>query len=196
MKTNQIKNLVDNAVIENPLCTCLFEGRKCWKGIIVASVLGYNTPARAINRFLKARDLVKEVDYDILEGSRLKEFKKQVVSQVGDGGLKASKVIIFYESAVYEFMFYSEKESAKEFQEVLKNRETFNSEKFVLEAKVQEVLESELKDKKREKEFERLNQISRMIGNLYIIDDNSKAAEESKDNFIWIANYLIDKLQN
>ena len=197
MKKITFNNIKDSKMLGSEISTYICDGRRCWKGTVVASVLGYNTPARAVNRFLKARNLEKEIDYDILEGEKLKVFKKEAILRNGDGIIKASKLIIFYEKAVYEFMLYSEKECAKKFQEWF----TINLNKdFQDKENYENGLEGENSNnqiigiQKIEREKKVLFDTVQLVQNLYLLNDDSTIMNETIEGLMNISKYIVAKI--
>ncbi|MGL5577346.1 MAG: BRO-N domain-containing protein [Sarcina sp.] len=89
--------------------TIIYDGRVCWLAIQMATILQYEEPSKAISYCIKNEEFDKGIDYDILSGTKLKEFKN-AFKNYDDEILKfVPKVIIFYEDGLFGFLQFSHK---------------------------------------------------------------------------------------
>ncbi|MGL4453006.1 MAG: BRO-N domain-containing protein [Sarcina sp.] len=89
--------------------TVICEGRVCWLAVQMATVLEYDEPSKAISYCLKVEEFEKGIEYDVLSGAKLKDFKN-ALKEYDDEILKfVPKVVIFYEEGLFGFLQFSHK---------------------------------------------------------------------------------------
>ena len=102
-----MKRLFIESFKGNKVWTFLWNGKPCWIASQIAEVVGYKETSKAISTCIQKEQFETGLDYEILKGSKLKVFKE--IAKDIKGELKfTSKIIIFYEEALYGFLQYSE----------------------------------------------------------------------------------------
>ena len=204
MKRDLINELTISSFNGNEICTYIFEGRVCYVGLEIAKLLDYSNPSKAVQRCILGKLFQEGIEYDILTGNRLKIFKRISFGDRGDSFTRVPKIIILYGNALNDFFAYSGKEKADEYKKWFKNNieeihKKFNLVEHIPKAMPQNLLSTtintEVSDDRKENQ-ENLNEVLRMIENLYIIGDKSKESKESVRRLLNLAKYLIDELQN
>ena len=89
--------------------------RPCWVGVEVAGVFGYEHKRKAIFNCIQREHFEIGLDYDVLEGERLKVFKEIFGEQLEEYKY-APKLVIFYEEGLYGFLGYTEMPLGIEFR--------------------------------------------------------------------------------
>ena len=91
--------------------TTIWDGNPCWFASKIAEILDYDDPSKAIAYCLKVEEFDVGIDYEILSGTKLKEFKSLLKeNDVDIESLKyVSKLIIFYEDGLFGFLQFSHK---------------------------------------------------------------------------------------
>ncbi|MGL4874844.1 MAG: BRO family protein [Clostridium sp.] len=129
----------------------ILDGKLCWLATELAEIFGYNQKAKAIFDCIKREKFNENIEYDILNGKRLKYFKETFSENLG-GTKYASKVIIFYEEGLYGFLAYTEMPLGIEFRSWIR-REVIPTIRakgyYTVEATIDdfEVLENEKREK-------------------------------------------------
>ncbi|MGL4655023.1 MAG: hypothetical protein ACRCWM_03930 [Sarcina sp.] len=197
------KDLVNSLSMSNfegyEICTYIFEGRICYVALEIAKLLQYGNPSKAVYRCIEGSVFKEGEEYEVLKGERLKLFKSISFNYRGESFTRVNRIVIFYEKALNRFLSYSGKELASIYKAWFKNNieeihKSFNLEEEKQTIGVQENINLRSLEQE-DKKFDKLNEVLGMIKNLYILDSNSKKVDESIDNLIVIAKYLIDKLQ-
>ncbi|MGL4760244.1 MAG: hypothetical protein ACRCWG_02190 [Sarcina sp.] len=196
------------------ISTYLFEEKKCWVGSEIGGEFGYVNPSKATTRCIEARMLKKGLDYDILDGDRLKKFKLISYKQCKKRFSRVPKIIIFYKNGLREFMLYSEKKESEKIRELfealnidLYNDEIVVEEKFQveneevvykkekIEIKNKRIIHEELTNSDRNFYKKNLLEILQLMENVSILDDDFKdIKKECLERLVNISKYLIDKL--
>ena len=109
------KVFIDNFCGQEVL-TIIWRGKSCWFANRVAEILEYDDSSKAITYCLKVEEFDVGIDYDILSGDDLKEFKS-ILKESNINNLKyASKIIIFYEDGLFGFLQFSHKPIGAKFR--------------------------------------------------------------------------------
>lgn len=104
----------------------LWNGRLCWIGIEVASMLGYENPSKIVNYFINSGNFLEGIDYEVLTREELKEFKIMLFSNGISRYKQSPKLVLFYESALVDFLKYRNKLSDLEIKEFMGENEDDN----------------------------------------------------------------------
>ncbi|MGL4656070.1 MAG: BRO-N domain-containing protein [Sarcina sp.] len=89
--------------------TVLWGGKPCWFATKIAETLDYDDPSKAISYCLKVEEFDIGIDYDVLTGKELREFKDILKENNIDDFKYISKLIIFYEDGLFGFLQFSHK---------------------------------------------------------------------------------------
>ncbi|MGL5577282.1 MAG: BRO family protein [Sarcina sp.] len=184
----------------NQINTYNFEGKVCYIGLDIAKLFGYANPSKAIQRCIQAKDLKLGQDYDVLTGERLRKFKRILFSEADIKMTHTPKIILLYKTAIYSFIFYSEKEIAIPFQEWF--RENIDSvdynENFIENEIKKEILESEskVKESKREEYLDLLNDVLEVVEHIFLLDLGYEETRKPISKLLNISKYLIDRMQD
>lgn len=104
-------NIITREFEGHAVHTFAWNGKPCWIASEIVSLFGYADKSKTIQQCIDAEDFEPNIEYDILRGKPLREFK----SQVQDGttvkvvASRISQLIIFYEDGLYGFLQYTEK---------------------------------------------------------------------------------------
>lgn len=104
----------------------LWNGRVCWIGIEVASMLEYENPSKIVNYFINSGDFIEGIDYEVLTREELKEFKIMLFSNGISRYKQSPKLVLFYENALLDFLKYRNKLSDLEIKEFMGENEDDN----------------------------------------------------------------------
>lgn len=177
-----------------------FEGKICYIGLDMATLFGYANPSKAIQRCIQAKDLKLGIDYDVLTGERLRKFKKVLFLEAERKMVRTPKVVLFYKTAIYSFIFYSEKEIAIPFQEWFKENidSVEYSENFVESEEKETVLENkfEIVENNRDEYLDLLSDVLEVIENILLLDLDYEETRKPIGRLLNISKYFVDKMQN
>ncbi|MGL4760151.1 MAG: BRO family protein [Sarcina sp.] len=93
----------------------VWNNRPCWVAVDIADVFGYTQRSKSVADCIKREKFQLSIEYDVLEGERLKVFKEIFAEELGDTKY-APKVVIFYEEGLYGFLGYTEMPLGVEFR--------------------------------------------------------------------------------
>ncbi|MGL5067500.1 MAG: BRO family protein [Sarcina sp.] len=91
------------------ITSVIWKGKVCWGAIEIAKFLGYEETSYAIGNCLKVEKFREGIEYELLKGEELKEFKSILGSEMSNSIKYAPKLVIFYEPGLYGFLAYTEK---------------------------------------------------------------------------------------
>lgn len=91
------------------IASVIWKGKACWGAIEIAKFLGYEETSYAIGNCLKVEKFREGIEYELLKGEDLKEFKSILGSEMSSSIKYAPKLVIFYEPGLYGFLQYTEK---------------------------------------------------------------------------------------
>ena len=91
-----------------------WKGKDVWVAKKVSEVLGYKNPSKAVNYFLTSGGLLENEDYIVLSKNDLRDFKNRLVAMEINEFRQSPKLVLFYESALVEFLRYRNKLSCEE----------------------------------------------------------------------------------
>ncbi|MGL4874376.1 MAG: BRO family protein [Clostridium sp.] len=93
----------------------VWNNRPCWIGIQLVEIFEYTQKSKTVLNCIKREGFEKGIEYDVLDGENLKEFKKIFSEELEE--LKfVSRVIIFYEQGLYGFLAYTNMPIGREFR--------------------------------------------------------------------------------
>ena len=111
-----LKNLFINDFKGKRVYSFIWNGKPCWVAIQLAELLEYKEISKVISNCIKVEDFEKGLEYDVLRGNKLKQFKN-LVSQYDDSMLKQTpSLVIFYEDGLYGFLQYTQMPIGVEFR--------------------------------------------------------------------------------
>ncbi|WP_297523311.1 BRO family protein [uncultured Clostridium sp.] len=93
----------------------VWNDKPCWVAVDVASLFGYIHKSKPIMNCIRREKFELGIEYDVLDGDELKNFKEVFSEQLGDTKY-APKVIILYEVGLYGFLTYTEMPLGVEFR--------------------------------------------------------------------------------
>ncbi|MGL5068373.1 MAG: BRO family protein [Sarcina sp.] len=91
------------------VCSVIYNGKPCWAGIEIAKFLGYEETSHAISNCLAIEKFREGIEYEVLRGENLKQFKNIMGDEITKSVKYAPKLVIFYEPGLYGFLQYTEK---------------------------------------------------------------------------------------
>lgn len=110
----------------------LWNGRMCWIGIEIASMLNYENPSKIVNYFINSGQFLKGVDYEILTREELREFKAILFSNGISKYKQSPKLVLFYENTLLEFLKYRNKLNDLEIKKFIGKSEDRDEEANIL----------------------------------------------------------------
>ena len=110
----------------------LWNGRMCWIGIEIASILNYENPSKIVNYFINSGQFLKGVDYEILTREELREFKAILFSNGISKYKQSPKLVLFYENTLLEFLKYRNKLNDLEIKKFIGKSEDRDEESNIL----------------------------------------------------------------
>ena len=111
-----MKNLFINDFKGKRVYSFIWNDKPCWVAIQLAELLEYKEISKVISNCIKVEDFEKGLEYDVLRGNKLKQFKN-LVSQYDDSMLKQTpSLVIFYEDGLYGFLQYTQMPIGVEFR--------------------------------------------------------------------------------
>ncbi|WP_297439512.1 BRO family protein, partial [uncultured Clostridium sp.] len=93
----------------------VWNGKVCWIGSEIGKMFGYAQPRNGIYDCIRREKFEVGLEYDLLEGEELKEFK-EIFSDVLEDFKFAPKIIVLYETGLYGFLGYTEMPLGVEFR--------------------------------------------------------------------------------
>lgn len=113
---------MDNIIVKefngSKVHTFMWNDRACWIANQIVSMFGYADTSATISQCIEAEAFESEIEYEVLKGTDLKEFKR--LSKYGTNlnlvPSKASQLTIFYEDGLYGFLQYTDKPIGVQFR--------------------------------------------------------------------------------
>lgn len=110
-----MNDLIIKTFKEKEIFSFIWNNKPCWLAVDIADLFGYMQKSKAILNCINREKFDIGVEYDVLEGERLKVFKEIFAEQLGDTKY-APKVVIFFEEGLYGFLGYTEMPLGVEFR--------------------------------------------------------------------------------
>jgi len=95
----------------NKIATLVWNDRVCWIANNIASALDYADPSTTVGQCIKGEDFKAGIEYQVLKGKALKEFKNMVNSVTEEISVSQNtpNLTIFYEEGLFGFTVWAHK---------------------------------------------------------------------------------------
>ncbi|MGL4990512.1 MAG: BRO family protein [Sarcina sp.] len=100
----------------NEVFSFIWNNKPCWVATDIADLFGYSQKSRAISDCIIKENFEVGIEYDVLEGERLKCFKEIFKEKLGETKY-APKVVILFEEGIYGFLAYTQMPLGVEFRQ-------------------------------------------------------------------------------
>ena len=161
--------------------TFIWNGKQCWIGVEVATILGYIDKSRAVKQCIISEEFEEGIDYEVLYGKEIKELIQQSGGTPISTGEHIKHLVIFYKEGLLGFINYAHMPVGKEFRRWLR-REVFVD---IVELETGMFID-ENKYKVKNKEVDNLNKVNldnlNKISNIEVILEIFKLVDRIVDD--------------
>ncbi|MCT4664839.1 MAG: phage antirepressor KilAC domain-containing protein [Flavobacteriales bacterium] len=120
-----MNEMIINEFAGTNIHTFMWNGKPCWIANEILSVFDYADSSKTIQQCIQAEEFEINIEYDVLRGLELKNFKELVnkvtTSEVVTSLKYVPQLIIFYEDGLYGFLQYTDKPIGVKFRKWLRN---------------------------------------------------------------------------